>query len=50
MLFEQQHALVDPVEAVGFGGGSVVRADGQMDVRKAGFQIANGVERWVVIG
>ena len=49
VLFEKQHALVDPVEAVGFGSGSVVRADGQMDVREAGFQIADGVERRVVV-
>ena len=35
MLFEKQHALVDPVEAVGFGSGAIVRADGQMDLRKA---------------
>ena len=49
MLFEKQHALVDPVQAVGFGSGSIMRADRQMDVREARFQIADGVERRVVV-
>src|SRR5580704_11822331 len=49
MFFEKQHALVDPIEAVGFGSGSLVRADREMDLRKAGFQIADGVEGAVVV-
>ena len=49
VLFKKQHALVDPVEAVGFGGGAVMGADRQMDVREARFQVADGVERRVVV-
>ena len=50
MLFKQQHALVDPVEAVGLRRGSIVRADRQMNMRETGFQIANRIEGRVVVG
>jgi hypothetical protein len=49
VLFKKQHALVDPVEAVGLGGGSVVRAYRKMDMREAGFQVANRIQRGIVI-
>ena len=50
VLFEQQHALEDPVEAIGFGGGAVVGANGEMNMRKACFKIAHSVERRIVVG
>jgi hypothetical protein len=50
LLFEQEHALVDPVEAVGLGGGAVVRTDRQMNVGKASFQLADSVQCWLIVG
>src|SRR6185436_14993452 len=35
LLFVEQHMLIDPVEAVGFRGGSIMRTHGQVDVRKS---------------
>ncbi len=50
VLFEKQHALVDPVEAIGFGSGPIVRADrpdGHAESRV--FEITNHVQRRVVV-
>src|SRR6202042_1483477 len=35
VLLKKQHALVDPVETIGFGSGAIVRAYRQMNVWKA---------------
>jgi hypothetical protein len=50
VLLKKQHALIDPVEAIGLGGGAVVRAYREMNVGKARLEVANGVERRFIIG
>src|ERR1700693_5579234 len=49
VLLKKQHALVYPVEAIRFGRWAVVRAYRQMNVGKTRLQVANGVERRLVI-
>ena len=44
-----QHALVDPVEAIGLGGGAVVRAERQMHLRKARLGLADGCDGGAVV-
>ena len=46
----EQHALVDPVQAVRFGRGPIMRTDSQMHVGKTRLQFADGVQRGVIIG
>ncbi|MGD0616673.1 MAG: hypothetical protein ABSB67_03330 [Bryobacteraceae bacterium] len=50
MFLEQQHALENPVQAVGFGGGAVVRANRKVNVTEPLLESANGFERRVVVG
>ena len=45
-----QHALVDPIQVVGFRGGPVVRADGEMHVAVEVFHFPNRCLRQSVIG
>jgi len=49
MFLKEQHALIDPVQAVGFRSGAVVGTDGQMDIREARFQFANRFEGRIVV-
>ncbi len=49
ILLEKQHALIDPVEAVGLGGRSIVRAHGEMDVGEILFELADGIESRLVV-
>ena len=46
----EEHALVDPVETVGLGGGAVMGADGEMDVGEALLGLADGGDGGGVVG
>ena len=49
-LLVRQHALIDPVEAVGFGCGPIVRAEGQVYTRKLAGGFADGGHRLPIVG
>ena len=44
------HALIDPVEAIALGGGSVMRAGGNVDSRMAARLRGDGADGGVVVG
>ncbi len=48
--FIAQHAGVDGVQAVGFGGGPRLRSQCQADIWEAGFQLSHHFQRGLVIG
>jgi len=50
LLFEEQHALVDPVEAVGFGCGAFVWNPGEMHIGEAFRGFGYGGESRGVVG
>ena len=49
MLLIEQHPLKHPVQAVGFGSGTVVRADSEVHVGKTRLQFADRAQRGIVI-
>ncbi len=49
LLLVEQHPLIDPVETIGLGGRTIVRADREVDVREPRLQFAQRVQgRFVV--
>jgi hypothetical protein len=50
LLLHEQHALVNPVEIVGFRGGAVVRAHRQVEVFHVLLGLADGRDRRRVVG
>ncbi len=50
LLLVQQHALVDPIQAIGLRRRTVVRADGEVYSRRSHFHPADRLQGAIVVG